>query len=80
MELSMLKLIMTDLLMIAKEYKAHHTYILGCIEFFVCSIFIWLTLLSLYFLILRTIYFLTFFDLRPPSFAKSTFFKFKLSN
>ena len=34
----------------------------------------------LYFSILRTIYFLTFFDSRPPSFAKLTFCKFKLSN
>ena len=40
---------------------------------FFYSIFIWLTLFSLYFLILRTIYFLTFFDLRPPSFAKFNF-------
>ena len=36
-------------------------------------IFIRLTLFSLYFLILRTIYFLTFFDLRPPSFANFNF-------
>ena len=43
---------------------------------FFYSNFIWLTLFSLYFLILRTIYFLTFFDLRPPSFAKFTFCKF----
>ena len=49
-----------------KIKKVHFTY--------------WLTLFSLYFLILRTIYFLTFFDLRPPSFAKFTFCKFKFSN
>ena len=46
---------------------------LGCIEFFLYLIFIRLTLFSLYFLILRTIYFLTFFDLRPPSFANFNF-------
>ena len=46
---------------------------LGCIEFFFYLIFIRLTLFSLYFLILRTIYFLTFFDLRPPSFANFNF-------
>ena len=48
----------------------------GRIKFFFYLIFIRLTLFSLYFLILRTIYFLTFFDLRPPSFAKFTFCKF----
>ena len=53
---------------------------IGVQQFFFYSIFIWLTLFSLYFSILRTIYFLTFFDSRPPSFAKLTFCKFKLSN
>ena len=52
---------------------------LGCNEFIFYSIFIWLTLFSLYFSILRTIYFLTFFDSRPPSFAKLTFCKLKFS-
>ena len=46
---------------------------LGCIEFFLYLIFIRLTLFSLYFLILRTIYFLAFFYLRPPSFANFNF-------
>ena len=44
-----------------KIKKVHFTY--------------WLTLFSLYFLILRTIYFSAFFDERPPSFAKINFFK-----
>ena len=52
---------------------------LGCNEFIFYSIFIWLTLFSLYFSILRTICFLTFFDSRPPSFAKLTFCRFKFS-
>ena len=51
----------------------------GCNEFIFYSIFIWLTLFSLYFSILRTICFLTFFDSRPPSFAKLTFCRFKFS-
>ena len=55
-------------------------YTIGCIEFLFYSIFIWLTVFSLYFLILRTIYFLTFCDLRTPSFAKFTFCKVKFSN
>ena len=42
-----------------KIKKVHFTY--------------WLTLFSLYFLILRLIYFLTFFDLMPPSFANFNF-------
>ena len=54
-------------------------YTLGCNEFIFYSIFIRLTLFSLYFSILRTIYFLTFFYSRPPSFAKLTFCKFKSS-
>ena len=54
-------------------------YSLGCNEFIFYSTFIWLTLFSLYFSILRTICFLTFFDSRPPSFAKLTFCRFKFS-
>ena len=54
-------------------------YRIGCNEFIFYSIFIWLTLFSLYFSILRTICFLTFFDSRPPSFAKLTFCKLKFS-
>ena len=53
--------------------RSRYKYTLGCIEFFLYLIFIRLTLFSLYFLILRTIYFLTFFDLRPPSFANFNF-------
>ena len=49
--------------------------LLGCIENFFCSISISDTLFLLYFLILRQVYFLQFFDLKPPSFAKFTFCK-----
>ena len=51
----------------------HDQWSIGCIDFFLNLIFIRLTLFSLYFLILRTIYFLTFFYLRPPSFANFNF-------
>ena len=53
------------------------TSILGCIELGgkieKFHFTYWLTLFSLYFLILRLIYFPTFFYLRPPSFANLNF-------
>ena len=59
--------------------NCHHSLHIRVQRIYFYSIFIWLTLFSLYFSILRTIYFLTFFDSRPPSFAKLTFCKLKFS-